>query len=353
VPIDISFRGAFSRFGLGAPQFSRWTRPLFSRRDFSMRASIIPPACLATSAPKGMSPTRVQRPTLGEQIQIETVLEQGPMTAHIDPSRLTNAVLNMAINARDAMPNGGKLLLETHRVVLDEAYAQAHADVTAGPYIMLAVSDTGTGMSVETQQKAFEPFFTTKEVGKGSGLGLSMVYGFVKQSGGHIKIYSEEAHGTTIKLYLPPGKNVTEIAAAPAPPAEGGAETIFVVEDDNLVRNFVTAQLQSLGYKTVAAPDGKSALDLIVAGQKFDLLFTDVVIPGGMSGRELADEVAKLWPGVKVLYTSGYTDNAIVHHGKLDDGVLLLTKPYRRNQLAEMIRKALGTTASPAPPRPA
>ncbi|MDX3972040.1 MAG: CHASE3 domain-containing protein [Bradyrhizobium sp.] len=286
---------------------------------------------------------KLLRPTLGEQIQIETVLEQGPMTTHIDPSRLTNAVLNMAINARDAMPNGGKLLLETHRVVLDEAYAQANADVTPGPYIMLAVSDTGTGMSVETQQKAFEPFFTTKEVGKGSGLGLSMVYGFVKQSGGHIKIYSEKGHGTTIKLYLPPGEGTAEVAASIAPQAEGGAETIFVVEDDNLVRNFVTAQLQSLGYKTVAASDAKSALELIATGQKFDLLFTDVVIPGGMSGRELAEKVAALRPGLKVLYTSGYTDNAIVHHGKLDDGVMLLTKPYRRNQLAEMIRKALGT----------
>ncbi|WP_440640099.1 CHASE3 domain-containing protein [Bradyrhizobium sp. PUT101] len=289
---------------------------------------------------------KLLRPTLGEQIQIETVLEQGPMTTHIDPSRLTNAVLNMAINARDAMPNGGKLLLETHRVVLDEAYAQANADVAPGPYIMLAVSDTGTGMSVETQQKAFEPFFTTKEVGKGSGLGLSMVYGFVKQSGGHIKIYSEEAHGTTIKLYLPPGEGMAEVTAPIAPQAaEGGAETIFVVEDDNLVRNFVTAQLQSLGYKTVAASDARSALELIATGQKFDLLFTDVVIPGGMSGRELAEKVAALRPGLKVLYTSGYTDNAIVHHGKLDDGVMLLTKPYRRNQLAEMIRKALGRGA--------
>ncbi|MHC4045353.1 CHASE3 domain-containing protein [Bradyrhizobium sp. 23AC] len=284
---------------------------------------------------------KLLRPTLGEQIQIETVLEQGPMTAHIDPSRLTNAVLNMAINARDAMPNGGKLLLETHRVVLDEAYAQAHADVVAGPYVMLAVSDTGTGMSPDIQQKAFEPFFTTKEVGKGSGLGLSMVYGFVKQSGGHIKIYSEENHGTTIKLYLPPGEGTADVAAAAAPQVEGGAEIIFVVEDDNLVRNFVTAQLESLGYKTIAAPDGRTALELIEAGEPFDLLFTDVVIPGGMSGRDLADEVAKLRPGVKVLYTSGYTDNAIVHHGKLDDGVMLLTKPYRRNQLAEMIRKAL------------
>jgi len=285
---------------------------------------------------------KLLRPTLGEQIQIETVLEQGPMTAHIDPSRLTNAVLNMAINARDAMPNGGKLLLETHRVVLDEAYAQANADVVAGPYVMLAVSDSGTGMPAEVQEKAFEPFFTTKEVGKGSGLGLSMVYGFVKQSGGHIKIYSEEGHGTTIKLYLPPGEGASEVAASAAPQAEGGAETIFVVEDDPLVRSFVTAQLQSLGYRTIAAPDSKVALELIEAGQEFDLLFTDVVIPGGMSGRELADEVAKRRPGLKVLYTSGYTDNAIVHHGKLDDGVLLLTKPYRRNQLAEMIRKALG-----------
>jgi PAS domain S-box-containing protein len=284
---------------------------------------------------------KLLRPTLGEQIQIETVLEQGPMTAHIDPSRLTNAVLNMAINARDAMPNGGKLLFESHRVVLDEAYAQSNPDVRPGPYVMLAVSDTGTGMAAEVQQKAFEPFFTTKEVGKGSGLGLSMVYGFVKQSGGHIKIYSEEGHGTTIKLYLPPGEGMTEVAASAMPQAEGGAETIFVVEDDSLVRNFVTAQLQSLGYRTVAAPDSRSALQLIEAGQKFDLLFTDVVIPGGMSGRELAEEVAKRRPGLKVLYTSGYTDNAIVHHGKLDDGVMLLTKPYRRNQLAEMIRKAL------------
>jgi len=285
---------------------------------------------------------KLLRPTLGEQIQIETVLEQGPMTSHIDPSRLTNAVLNMAINARDAMPNGGKLLLETHHVVLDEAYAQANADITPGPYVMLAVSDTGTGMPQSVQDNAFEPFFTTKEVGKGSGLGLSMVYGFVKQSGGHIKIYSEEGHGTTIKLYLPPGQGMAETTSSVAPQAEGGAETIFIVEDDNLVRTFVTAQLQSLGYKTVAAADSRAALEMIDAGQAFDLLFTDVVIPGGMSGRELADEVARRRPGVKVLYTSGYTDNAIVHHGKLDDGVMLLTKPYRRNQLAEMIRKALG-----------
>ncbi|MGY8662279.1 CHASE3 domain-containing protein [Bradyrhizobium sp. UFLA05-109] len=285
---------------------------------------------------------KLLRPALGEQIQIETALERGPMTSHIDPSRLTNAVLNMAINARDAMPGGGKLLLETRLVTLDETYAQANPDVTPGAYVMLAVSDTGSGMPLDVQEKAFEPFFTTKEIGKGSGLGLSMVYGFVKQSGGHIKIYSEAGHGTTIKLYLPPGEGASETTTSAAPAATGGAETILVVEDDNLVRNFVTAQLQSLGYKTIAAADSRTALALVDRGEPFDLLFTDVVIPGSMSGRVLALEVEKRRPGVKVLYTSGYTDNAIVHQGKLDEGVLLLTKPYRRNQLAEMIRLALG-----------
>jgi CheY-like chemotaxis protein len=206
---------------------------------------------------------------------------------------------------------------------------------------MLAVSDTGTGMSKQVQDKVFEPFFTTKEVGKGSGLGLSMVYGFVKQSGGHIRIYSEEGHGTTIKLYLPPGRGQTEAIVAAAAPLTGGSETILVVEDDELVRNFVTTQLQSLGYRTVGAANGPAALNLIDGGEAFDLLFTDVIMPGSMSGRELAEKVSKLRPGIKVLYTSGYTDNAIVHQGRLDPGVLLLTKPYRKSQLANMIRRAL------------
>ncbi|MBR0828317.1 CHASE3 domain-containing protein [Bradyrhizobium manausense] len=284
---------------------------------------------------------KLLRPTLGEQIQIETALEQGAVTSHIDPSRLTNAVLNMAINARDAMPGGGKLLLETHKVELDEAYAQANPGVVPGPYVMVAVSDTGTGMSKEIQEQAFEPFFTTKEVGKGSGLGLSMVYGFVRQSGGHIKIYSELGHGTTIKLYLPPGQGEMEAAGPVAAPSGGGVETIFVVEDDNLVRTFVTAQLESLGYKTIAAADSRAALALVDRGAAFDLLFTDIVIPGGMSGRELAEVITKRRPGLKVLFTSGYTDDAVVQQGKLGEGVRLLTKPYRRNQLADMIRLAL------------
>ncbi|MEO6839496.1 MAG: CHASE3 domain-containing protein [Bradyrhizobium sp.] len=288
---------------------------------------------------------KLLRPTLGEQIEIETILERGVTTSHIDPSQLAHSVLNMAINARDAMPNGGKLLLETRNVVLDEAYAQANADVRAGPYVMLAVSDTGSGMPAGVRDKAFEPFFTTKDVGKGSGLGLSMVYGFVKQSGGHIKIYSEQGHGTTIRVYLPPARGVADAATAVAAPVAGGHETIMVVEDDSMVRNFVVAQLRSLGYKTIDAADSRAAMLHVEKGEPFDLLFTDVIMPGGMTGRQLADEVIKRRPGMKVLYTSGYTDNAIVHHGRLDEGVLLLTKPYRKAQLAQMVRQALGGDA--------
>jgi len=285
---------------------------------------------------------KLLRPTLGEQIEIETILEREVTTSHIDPSQLANSILNMAINARDAMPNGGKLLLETQNVLLDEAYAQANAEVQPGRYVMLAVSDTGTGMTAEVRDKVFEPFFTTKEVAKGSGLGLSMVYGFVKQSGGHIKVYSEEGHGTRIRLCLPPAHGHAETVISAVAPISGGTETILVVEDDSLVRNFVIAQLHSLGYKTIAAADSRAALVHVESGQPFDLLFTDVIMPGGMTGRELAVEVAKRRPGMKVLYTSGYTDNAIMRHGRLDEGVLLLTKPYRRPQLAQMVRLALG-----------
>ncbi|MBR1198990.1 CHASE3 domain-containing protein [Bradyrhizobium sp. AUGA SZCCT0240] len=284
---------------------------------------------------------KLLRPTLGEHIEIDSILEPEVAAAHIDPSQLANSLLNMAINARDAMPEGGKLLLETRNVVLDQAYAQANPDVLPGPYVMLAVSDTGTGMSKEIQDKVFEPFFTTKEVGKGTGLGMSMVYGFVKQSGGHIRVYSEEGHGTTIKLYLPPARGQAPAAVAAAAPLVGGAETILVVEDDDLVRNFVTTQLQTLGYQTLDTADGPSALQAVKNGLPFDLLFTDVILPNGMSGRQLADEVVKHRPGIRVLYTSGYTDNAIVHQGRLDPGVLLLSKPYRKSQLAKMIRQAL------------
>jgi signal transduction histidine kinase len=285
---------------------------------------------------------KLLRPTLGEQIEIETILREDLPLSHIDPSQLANALINMAINARDAMPNGGKLLLETSHVTLDESYARSNPDVQPGAYVMLAITDTGTGMPQAVQEKAFEPFFTTKEVGKGSGLGLSMVYGFVKQSGGHIKIYSEVGHGTSIKLYLPPAQGQAISAQARAAPDSGGSETILVVEDDSLVRSFVVTQLKSLGYKTLVAANSKEALAHLEQGASFELLFTDVVMPGGMTGRELAEAIQKERPAIKVLYTSGYTDNSIVHHGRLDEGVLLLTKPYRKPELARMIRLALG-----------
>jgi PAS domain S-box-containing protein len=285
---------------------------------------------------------KLLRPTLGEQIEIDSILEEDVANAHVDSSQLANSLVNMAINARDAMPQGGKLLLETRNVVLDEPYAQANPDVTPGRYVMIAVSDTGTGMSAATREQAFEPFFTTKGAGRGSGLGLSMVYGFVKQSGGHIKIYSEEGHGTTIRLYLPPARAAEGLTAPTIAPVSSGNETILVVEDDTLVRNFVITQLHSLGYKTIAAADGREALSHVQSGLAFDLLFTDVIMPGGINGRELADQVAKRRPGTRVLYTSGYTDNAIVHHGRLDDDVLLLSKPYRKSELARMVRVALG-----------
>jgi PAS domain S-box-containing protein len=284
---------------------------------------------------------KLLRPTVGQQIEIATVLGKDLRAALIDPSQLANAVLNMAINARDAMPDGGKLLLETSNVMLDEAYVAANPDAQAGAYVMLAISDTGSGMSPEVRDRVFEPFFTTKEVGKGTGLGLSMVYGFVKQSGGHIRVYSEEGVGTTVRLYLPPARGQPEVIASHGGAVTGGSETILVVEDDPLVRNFVITQLQSLGYKTIAANDGRAAMEIVARREPFDLLFTDVIMPGGMSGRALAEAVAKHKPNLKVLYTSGYTDNAVVHHGRLDEGVLLLAKPYRKPRLAEMVRQAL------------
>jgi len=240
------------------------------------------------------------------------------------------------------MPHGGKLVIETASVVLDEGYADQHGDVRPGRYAMIAVSDTGSGIAPDMLDKVFDPFFTSKGPGKGTGLGLSMVYGFIKQSAGHIKIYSEQGHGTTIKMYLPPASGAT-LAADEAVTAQlaGGHETILVVEDDKLVRDYVLTQLHSLGYVTREAANAAEALAIVKTGQPFDLLFTDVIMPG-LNGRQLADEVSKIKPGLKVLFTSGYTENAIIHHGRLDEGVLLLPKPYRKSEMAAMIRKALG-----------
>jgi PAS domain S-box-containing protein len=287
--------------------------------------------------------TKMLRPTLGEHIEIESAFEDEVCAAMVDPNQLATAILNLSLNARDAMPKGGKLILETGSAFLDESYASKHTDVKPGRYAMIAVSDTGTGIPAAILDKVFNPFFTSKGPGKGTGLGLSMVYGFVKQSAGHIQIYSEEGHGTTIKMYLPPGSGAFVAADGSASQAvEGGSETIMVVEDDKLVRDYVLTQLHSLGYTTRDAANAAEALAIVRAGNDFDLLFTDVIMPGAMNGRQLANELAKSKPGLKVLFTSGYTENAIIHHGRLDSGVLLLAKPYRKSDLAAMIRKALG-----------
>jgi CheY-like chemotaxis protein len=286
---------------------------------------------------------KLLRPTLGEHIEIESVFQDETCIATVDPNQLATAILNLSLNSRDAMPRGGKLILETGSAFLDEGYASAHGDVRPGRYVLIAVSDTGTGIPAAMLDKVFNPFFTSKGPGKGTGLGLSMVYGFVKQSAGHIQLYSEEGHGTTIKMYLPPGSGGQIAAEASAAPAvKGGQETILVVEDDKLVRDYVLTQLHSLGYVTLAAANGAEALAVFEAGHEFDLLFTDVIMPGAMNGRQLATELQRRKSGLKVLFTSGYTENAIIHHGRLDSGVLLLAKPYRKSDMAVMIRKALG-----------
>jgi CheY-like chemotaxis protein len=222
-------------------------------------------------------------------------------------------------------------------------WQRINADVRPGPYVMIAVSDTGSGIAADIRDKVIEPFFTTKGVGKGTGLGLSMVYGFIKQFGGHLKIYSEEGHGTTIRLYLPQasGQALPTVEQRPAAMAAIGDERILVVEDDRLVRDYVVAQFGSLGYTVAAAAGAAEALALLEGGVEADLLFTDVIMPGPISGRHLADQALKRRPDLKVLFTSGYTEHAIVHHGRLDPGVLLLAKPYRKSDLARMVRVAL------------
>ncbi|MFY7973362.1 MAG: ATP-binding protein [Rubrivivax sp.] len=282
------------------------------------------------------------RRTLGEHIEIERIRGAGLWPALVDSTQLESALLNLCLNARDAMPRGGRLTLETANAALDQAYADQNPDVVPGQYTMLAVSDTGVGIDAADLGRVFEPFFTTKEKGKGTGLGLAMVYGFVKQSGGHVGIYSEPGHGTTIKLYLPraTGARGAVEVAPPPPEVRGGAEIILAVEDDEPVRLLAGLELRAMGYRVLEAANGADALRLIESGQPIDLLFTDVVMPG-MSGRELVDAVHRLRPGLRVLFTSGYTENAIVHHGRLDPGVQLLPKPYRRADLARAIRAAL------------
>ena len=297
---------------------------------------------------------KLLRRALGAQIEIESVLADDLGVANIDRAQLETALVNLCINARDAMPNGGRLLIETRNVSLDDEYVTLNPDAVAGDYAMLAVSDTGCGIPPEALARVFEPFFTTKEAGKGTGLGLSMVYGFIKQSSGHIRIYSEAGMGTTIKLYLPRSGGMAEAAATPRKASlPRGSERIAVVEDEPLVRASIVQQLQSLGYGVTEAADAKAGIVAFEAALlPFDLLLTDVVMPGALNGKALADEVTRRWPRTRIAFMSGFTEGAISRDGRLDKEVLLLNKPFRKAELAQLVRRALDGPGVLDPARP-
>jgi PAS domain S-box-containing protein len=286
------------------------------------------------------------RRTLGEAISLETVLAGGLWRTYVDANQLENALVNLGVNARDAMPNGGKVTIETANCHLDEIYVNALTEpVKVGQYIMIAVADTGTGMDRSTLERAFEPFFTTKAIGKGTGLGLSQVYGFVRQSAGHVRIYSEVGEGTTVKIYLPrylgPEEPADESIRSVEIDQASGAECILVVEDDAVLRAHAVEILIELGYSVLSAANATIALEIIDAGHDIDLLFTDIVMPGGINGRQLADEAMRRRPRLKVLFTTGYTRNAIVHQGRLDPGVEMIGKPFTFQELGARLRALL------------
>jgi signal transduction histidine kinase/CHASE3 domain sensor protein/CheY-like chemotaxis protein len=287
--------------------------------------------------------------TLGEHIDLRFVDSAGLWMAMADPAQLESAVLNLALNARDAMPDGGCLTIEVANKVLDTLYARSHAEVAPGDYVMVAVSDTGHGMTPDIVARAFEPFFTTKTDGRGTGLGLAMVFGFVKQSGGHVKVYSEPGQGTTVKMYLPRAIAGSVSAIQPSGvPAElpRGSATILLVEDEAGVRDVAVTILRGLGYRVLEAVDGDEGLLVFGAhAADIDMLLTDVVLPGKVRGRELAERITAMRPAVKVLFMSGYTENSIVHHGRLDDGVQLLSKPFKREDLARKVAEVLAAGA--------
>lgn len=284
----------------------------------------------------------ILRRTLGEAIEIRTIVTDGLWNTLVDPAQIENALLNLAINARDAMDGAGRLTIEAGNATIDTAHTSQHADLQPGNYVMLSVTDTGIGMSPEILEKVFEPFFSTKPEGKGTGLGLSMVYGFVKQSGGHVRIYSEVGHGTTIRIYLPRSRQSEDVETVDdTDPVVSGRETILVAEDDDGVRATVLEMLTDLGYTVLKAVDADSALEIIESGAAVDLLFTDVIMPGVLKSPELARLAKARLPEMAVLFTSGYTENSIVHGGRLDEGVQLLSKPYTREQLARKIRHVL------------
>ncbi len=337
----------------------RLVRNITSALEGAQRAATLTHRLLAFSRQSPLQPEPVDlnrvvggmselvRRTLGENIAIETVLAGGLWRADADLNQVENAILNLCVNARDAMPDGGKLTIETANTHLDGSYpAVARGDVKAGQYVMVAVCDTGDGMPPDIRDRVFEPFFTTKPVGKGTGLGLSQVYGFMRQSGGHAAIYSEVGEGTTVKLYFPRLKGAGALEADDAEPEvapieEGFGETILVVEDEPMVRDFTVSALEDAGYRVLAAGDGPAGLALLDAHPEVVLLFTDVVLAGPLNGRRVADEALRRRPDLKLLFTTGYTRNAIVHHGRLDEGVELITKPFTAVSLAERVARVL------------
>lgn len=304
---------------------------------FARRQPLVPLSVDLAGRLRGLEP--LLRRAIGEDISMSVDPAEDHSLAEVDPGQYDNAVLNLAINARDAMAQGGSLTIEVETTTIDEVYASAQADVKPGTYVVTTVTDSGEGIARENLDRLFDPFFTSKETGKGSGLGLAMVWGFVKQSNGHVTVYSEPGIGTSFKLYLPaasaPAAPIAEATSIPAPRV--GTGQILVAEDDDLVRRFATERLRSRGYDVVEAGSGPEALEALNSMDRLDLLFTDVIMPGGMSGRELADAVIALRPGTPVLYASGYTENVIIHNGRLDHGVQLLAKPYSARRLLDRV----------------
>ena len=336
----------------------RLERNINNAYDGAERAATLTARLLAFSRQQPLAPitldvnklvagmTELLQRTMGEQYMVETVLAGGLWRTFADPGQLENAVLNLAVNARDAMPDGGRMTIETANAHLDDEYARYRPEVSPGQYVMLSVSDTGSGMSPDVIAKAFDPFFTTKPVGRGTGLGLSQIFGYMKQTGGHVSIYSEPGQGTTVKLYLPrqhadvsdtPRRHTT--GEATVPKAQPG-ETILVVEDEQRVRHFSVDALRELGYVVISAPGGADAIRALAEQPTVDMLFTDIVMPE-MNGRQLADAALDMQPGLKILFTTGYTRNAVVHNGMLDAGVAFLPKPFSIAQLSVKVREVL------------
>ncbi len=340
-------------------------RPITAALQGARRAASLTQRLLAFSRQQVLSPQQIDlnrlvgnlsdmlTRTVGETIAIETIHTSGLWPTFVDASQLENAIVNLVVNARDAMPKGGRITIETMNAYLDEAYCRRFGDVTPGQYALLSVTDTGTGIPPETLTRVFEPFFTTKSAPTRTGLGLAMIHGFVKQSKGHVRIYSEVGHGTTVKIYLPRMESAARIESAPAAKPEEGApsaralpgEVVLVVEDDDDVRELTVALLDDLGYSVLAARNGVEALAMLKKSARIDILFTDVVLPQGMNGRALSEEAAVLRPDLPVLFTTGYARNAIIHDGRLDPGVQFIAKPYTQEEIAHKLRSVIDASA--------